>query len=844
MRNLNEVNTEMKKILPRLKDLGYPSPRSESVSFRVVVRKLDGREGEIDMVQYLDNKFAVPFEHKRFGKNVTKAMVVRQVLEYARALKSDGYRVPLAITTNGFEFYLVNTHTGEAVFSENGTPMLMPTFNELQTIVEHFEKNPETNTFNLQEFEHAQRVACEYSIDQNILAKACNEAHSTLRNIEHLSPQEALSDFANFLDLKLYQDDKRNSPLFDDGTGNWDPQYTFAILASSGITDTIVKERIRHMWDKYKKTPGIVTIYKDDDVLFHATRPQTYKKIIELLSRFENLAAAGSIEARGFMYNLFLASFMRGKGLGEFFTPRPIVKFINNVMQIKYTEKVLDKCCGSAGFLRERVQSTIAEIEARRVSREEKQKQIKLLLGNTFGDEKNRSLMRIARTNMHFGELGMVENLFCGDSLYEIPFTDMDVQMENPPFGKKAGEIGDKNFWQSQGFTIPTVGSSQILFIQRQLMDAKPDGGRVGTIIDGGVLNGSSAEYVSTRKLLLQQAYLVGVINLPVHTFSPYGTGCSTSILLYQRKTEDGISATEQPRPVFMARIDDIGYDKKGEGVAEDDLPYVLEAFKHWTNWHDNDTNFNDEKRMQTIAKITDKVFFVPVSEIIKYDYRFDVNRFDPIHTKELISYKKIYKEWVTLGELEDVGEIRLIGGANVGARDYIPLEEEGHIQHLRTANCRNGYIDFAYGDTNAFFLKPKDYGETVLGDGDVILCKKGASVTGRVDLFKDSILTKGDCAVANQYLMIIRVTGMEIIPEYLYACLKSPFSTGQIYQRIKFGTDSPEIPIKEIRRIEVPLISLDEQEAIALKIRQRQQKIVDFENEKSRLMEQQILSR
>jgi len=62
-------------------------------------------------------------------------------------------------------------------------------------------------------------------------------------------------------------------------------------------------------------------------------------------------------DLNGRMFEAFLAAIMRGKALGQYFTPRSIVKLMVRLADLKATprkdgiERVLDACCGTGGFL-------------------------------------------------------------------------------------------------------------------------------------------------------------------------------------------------------------------------------------------------------------------------------------------------------------------------------------------------------------------------------------------------------------------------------------------------------------------------------------------------------------
>ena len=76
----------------------------------------------------------------------------------------------------------------------------------------------------------------------------------------------------------------------------------------------------------------------------------------ELIKRFQTVNLSSIDEdLNGRMFEVFLAASIRGKDLGQFFTPRSVVDFMTRIalrsVDIKNPPKVLDACCGTAGFL-------------------------------------------------------------------------------------------------------------------------------------------------------------------------------------------------------------------------------------------------------------------------------------------------------------------------------------------------------------------------------------------------------------------------------------------------------------------------------------------------------------
>jgi type I restriction enzyme M protein len=122
-------------------------------------------------------------------------------------------------------------------------------------------------------------------------------------------------------------------------------------------------------------------------------------------------------------------------------------------------------------------------------------------------------------------------------------------------------------------------------------------GGKLGIVLPDGVLANSTLGYV--RDWILRWARLKAVISLPQATFAPYGAGVKTSILFLEKRerplTATGqlelgqeIEAADQDYQVYMARIDNIGYDAAGRmSVYEEEAsepPEVKECVSDFVN--------------------------------------------------------------------------------------------------------------------------------------------------------------------------------------------------------------------------------------------------------------------
>jgi type I restriction enzyme M protein len=213
-----------------------------------------------------------------------------------------------------------------------------------------------------------------------------------------------------------------------------------------------------------------------------------------------------------------------GRNGGEYYTPRPLIRAIIQVVQPKLGERIYDGACGSAGFLCE----SFDYLRKRNPDRTTKQD--KTLQERTFyGKEKKPLAYVIAIMNMILHGIeapNIIHTNTLTENLADIQEKDRyDVVLANPPFGgKERKEV-------QQNFPIRT-GETAFLFLQHFIRILKA-GGRGGVIIKNTFLSNTDNASVSLRKLLLESCNLHTVLDCPRMTFT--GAGVQTVVLFFEK---------------------------------------------------------------------------------------------------------------------------------------------------------------------------------------------------------------------------------------------------------------------------------------------------------------------
>jgi type I restriction enzyme M protein len=211
-----------------------------------------------------------------------------------------------------------------------------------------------------------------------------------------------------------------------------------------------------------------------------------------------------------------------GRNGGEYYTPRPLIRAIVQVVKPKIGETIYDGAVGSAGFLCE----SFDFLSKGNLTT----KDLTTLQTRTFvGKEKKSLAYVIAIMNMILHGIeapNIIHTNTLTENLADIQEKDrFDIVLANPPFGS-----GERREVQ-QNFPIRT-SETAFLFLQHFIKMLKA-GGRGGVVIKNTFLSNSDNASVSLRKLLLESCNLHSVLDCPGGTFQ--GAGVKTVVLFFEK---------------------------------------------------------------------------------------------------------------------------------------------------------------------------------------------------------------------------------------------------------------------------------------------------------------------
>src|SRR4051812_18896375 len=212
-----------------------------------------------------------------------------------------------------------------------------------------------------------------------------------------------------------------------------------------------------------------------------------------------------------------------GRNGGEYYTPRPLIRAIVQVVKPQIGEKIYDGACGSAGFLCE-------SFDYLKSPGKLTTKDLVTLQTKTFyGKEKKSLAYVIAIMNMILHGIeapNVIHTNTLTENLADIQEKDRyDVIMANPPFG------GNERKEVQQNFPIRT-GETAFLFLQHFIKILKA-GGRAGIVIKNTFLSNTDNASTSLRKHLVENCNLHTILDCPGGVFQ--GAGVKTVVFSSRR---------------------------------------------------------------------------------------------------------------------------------------------------------------------------------------------------------------------------------------------------------------------------------------------------------------------
>jgi type I restriction enzyme M protein len=291
-----------------------------------------------------------------------------------------------------------------------------------------------------------------------------------------------------------------------------------------------------------------------DNPSLRGVLPKTYarpsldvRRLGELVDLISGIGL-GSAEHRekdvlGRVYEYFLGRFAssEGKGGGEFYTPRSVVRLLVEMIE-PYSGRVYDPCCGSGGMF----------IQAERFVEAHGGRRNDIAV---YGQELNDTTWRLAKMNLAIRSIEADLGPRWGDSFHEDLHSDLkaDYILANPPFNVSdwgGDQLRDDPRWM---YGVPPVGNANFAWLQHMVSHLSPRG-VAGVVLANGSLSTQQSGEGDIRRRLVEADLVKCIVALPGQLF--YTTQIPASLWFLNRDKTPGGARGWRERGGEMLFID------------------------------------------------------------------------------------------------------------------------------------------------------------------------------------------------------------------------------------------------------------------------------------------------
>ncbi|MGH7101052.1 MAG: type I restriction-modification system subunit M [Acetobacteraceae bacterium] len=279
------------------------------------------------------------------------------------------------------------------------------------------------------------------------------------------------------------------------------------------------------------------------------------------------------VDVKGAIYEGLLARNAEDvkSGAGQYFTPRPLIQAMVQLVDPGPRQRVHDPACGTGGFL-------LAAWEHMKLKPGARDRTVYSTLRTKFsGIDIVPEVVRLAAMNLYLHGIATTESIVeARDALLGAGERTYDVVLTNPPFGRKQsyrivrddGEIETEREDYDRTDFFVTTSNKQLNFLQHIMTILSP-GGRAGVVMPDNVLfEGGAGEAI--RRRLLNNFDFHTLLRLPTGIF--YKQGVKANVLFFEKRPPSEEAATSalwvydlrtnkrftlRERPMARADLDD-----------------------------------------------------------------------------------------------------------------------------------------------------------------------------------------------------------------------------------------------------------------------------------------------
>lgn len=613
------------------------------------------------------------------------------------------------------------------------------------------------------------------------LLKAFDHCHNIVRNNDKLSPEAAFDEISKVMFIKMMYERKPDGELIFSNDKFLKDEKAF--LAENSNEDYIT-----YLFDEVKKYFADSDLYEEHDYVRICRKSFTsILKELEVIDFYDMTE-----DVKGVAFESLVGKTFRGE-LGQFFTPRQVVNYMIEVLDIQEGEAVCDPCCGSGGFLIRAfeyvqdaidrdIQAQIDKVKNSHLSDSEKTQQIAALLRECdknmegsrygklckdyfFGVDANVRMARTAKMNMIMHGDGHV-GVYLHDGLLDVKNVTkgkFDVVLINPPYGVHI----DRNAKDESGNAVfgeykTTQSAAELLFVERVINLLKP-GGRAGLVLPEGLFTNSS--YKSFRKLIETRAQILNITAMPPTVFLASGANVKPNLLFIRKYTENEMSDYNQDYQMSAVRVN------------EDELATVAPRVRDWIEKavYENNESIRVTERSDMIDWAVAPLFAAPK---VNFNSKYPTARLLEVLTQS--------DEKIVVQDNEEYDRITVrLGGKGITLRDHVKGSLIG-TKKQSVVHAGQLVISKIDGRSGAMAIVPSEY----------------------------------DGAIVTPDFPVFNINTNRVLPDYLLLTICHPAMLQSITATSSGSTGRRRLSVERFLNMQIALPSLSEQEVLMSNIR------------------------
>ena len=362
------------------------------------------------------------------------------------------------------------------------------------------------------------------------------EMHGAMRDEDGLHADEALEELCKLLHLKTF---------------------------TESINTPVNTAAPRSAEEKGALLRGLHVQSCQTDIPFSKPIRLSTTALLRTFALLENYTLSGTpTDVKGRAFQKVLTKAARA-GMGQYFTPAPVVSMMVEIVEPKISESIIDPFCGSGHFLTQslsRLKCDSYDVHTN---------------SQLHGIEKSERMASVAITELSLA--GCLGNIRTADALMDFEHYDdiqpesFDVILTNPPFGSI---LGIQAFSLLAKFNLARGRKRlplEVAGLERCAELLRP-GGRLAIVLPDSIFSTTSFKYV--RTWLLRTFSIRVIVDLPSETFCPFGANVRSGVLFARKRRHD--ERIDLGERVNMIRVDNVGYDASGRTTLGADIDLAV----------------------------------------------------------------------------------------------------------------------------------------------------------------------------------------------------------------------------------------------------------------------------